>query len=75
MNALSDGDYDVFIIDAEIFDENTLKLEIVVLNGDAKGSVIALRGPHLARDASSLLGLPATLRVVDGVPRVQLDDV
>jgi hypothetical protein len=73
MNELPDGQYDALIVDAEILDETTLKLEIVITRGDAKGEVIALRGPHLADDAMTLLGLPVTLRVVDGVPRIELD--
>ena len=75
MNALPDGAYDVVIIDAEIIDESTMRVELLLVAGEEKGNVVALRGPHLASDATSLLGLPATMRVVNGVPRVVLDAV
>ena len=75
MNALPDGAYDVVIIDAEIIDESTMRVELLLVAGEEKGNVVAMRGPHLARDPTSLLGLPATMRVVNGVPRVALDAV
>jgi hypothetical protein len=37
------------------------------------GEVLALRGPHLAPDAVTLIGLPATLVVSDGTPKLALD--
>ena len=74
MNALPDGAYDVVIIDAEIIDESTMRVELLLVAGEEKGNVVAMRGPHLAPDPTMLLGLPATMRVVNGVPRVVVDD-
>lgn len=74
MPAMPDGRYDVFIVDAETIDETTMRVEIAMVTGDDKGDVFAIRGPHLAADPVMLLGLPGTLIVEDGVPRLQVDD-
>jgi hypothetical protein len=73
MNALADGRYDVFILDTEILDADTIRVELVLVSGDAKGDVVALRGPHIAPDVIALIGLPATLVVANGVPRIELE--
>jgi hypothetical protein len=73
MQAMPDGRYDVFIVDAETIDENTMRVEIAMVSGDDKGNVIAVRGPHLARDPIDLLGLPGVLVVEDGVPRLRVE--
>ena len=73
MQAMPDGRYDVLIVDAETIDENTMRVEIAMVSGDDKGDVIAMRGPHLARDPIELLGLPGTLIVRDGVPRLEVE--
>lgn len=75
MSALADGRYDVFILDAEILDARTMRVEFAFVSGEEKGDVLAVRGPHLARVATSLIGLPATLLVVDGAPRIELERV
>jgi hypothetical protein len=74
MSAMADGRYDVFIIDAETIDATTMRVEVAMVTGDDKGDVFAIRGPHLADDPVLLLGLPGTLVVTDGVPRLQVDD-
>jgi hypothetical protein len=70
---MPDGRYDVFIIDAEIIDESTMRIELMMVTGDDKGNVFALRGPLLAPDPIDLIGLPATMTVTDGVPSVSVD--
>jgi hypothetical protein len=70
---MPDGRYDVFIIDAEIVDESTMRIELMMVTGDDKGNVFALRGPLLAPDPIDLIGLPATMTVTDGVPSVSVD--
>ena len=74
MPAMPDGRYDVFIVDAETIDETTMRVELAMVTGDDKGDVFAIRGPHLAAEPVMLLGLPGTLIVEDGVPRLQVDD-
>lgn len=73
MCAMPDGTYDVFIVDAESIDATTMRVELAMVNGDDKGDVFAMRGPHLANDPIDLLGLPGTLVVVDGVPQLHVD--
>lgn len=70
MTALDDGTYDVLVVDAHDDGEGTVHLELAIVSGASKGDVIRLAGPRGARDPVELLGLPATLRVTDGVPRV-----
>ena len=73
MNAMRDGTYDVFIVDAETIDEDTMRVEVAMVTGDDKGNVFAIKGPHLARDPIELLGLPGVLVVEDGVPRLRVE--
>ena len=73
MRAMPDGRYDVFIVDAETIDETTMRVELAMVTGDDKGDVFAIRGPLLADDPVELLGLPGTLIVTDGVPRLHVD--
>lgn len=73
MSAMPDGRYDVFIVDAETIDETTMRVELAMVTGDDKGDVFAIRGPLLADDPMELLGLPGTLIVTDGVPRLEVD--
>ena len=73
MPALPDGRYDVLIVDAEEVDDDSMRVELAMVTGEDKGDVFALRGPRLADDPIELLGLPGTLVVVDGVPRLVVD--
>lgn len=73
MQPLDDDTYDVFIVDAEEDEENALRLELAVTSGAHKGEVVVVRATSMQRDAIDMIGLPATLTVRDGVPRVQLD--
>ena len=73
MSAMPDGHYDVFIVDAEAIDANTMRVELAMVTGAQKGDVFAMRGPLLADDPIDLLGLPGTLDVVDGVPRLRIE--
>jgi hypothetical protein len=65
---LPDGVYDVLVIDA---DGSTLELTLVA--GDHKGEVIAVTSSGPAPDPMEVMGMPATLTVADGVPRVAVD--
>jgi hypothetical protein len=69
---LPDGTYDAIVVDAEAVDGG-VGLELTILGGDHKGDVVALRSPDLAADPTAVLGLPATLTVTDGVPKVALE--
>jgi hypothetical protein len=50
-----------------------VQLELVITTGASKGEVIAVNASRLQRDAIELLGLPGTLTVNEGVPRVIID--
>lgn len=73
MEHLEDGDYDAIVIDAREDDERVLHVDLAVTSGARKGEVITVAGDARAHDALTLLGLPATLRVVNGEPRLTLD--
>ena len=70
---LVDGTYDVIVVDAGATPDGAMSLELAVLAGPSKGEVISLRGPAGEADPIDLLGLPATVTVVDGRPTVQLE--
>ncbi|MGH9185854.1 MAG: hypothetical protein ACRD0U_08600 [Acidimicrobiales bacterium] len=69
---LEDGTYDAFVIDAEADDE-AVRLDLAILGGDHKGEVVSVRASGLTGEPLDLLGLPGTLVVADGEPRVTLD--
>lgn len=62
---------DVVIVDAETVDGGCA-IETVVATGDHKGELLALRSPGLDVDPLDLLGLAATVTIVDGQPRLAL---
>ncbi len=76
MQPLVDGFYSVVVVDAS---EDTARdgviLELAITQGPAKGELVRLRASSSARSAIDLLGLPATLEVRDGQPRVMFDGV
>jgi hypothetical protein len=71
---LNDGTYDVFVIDAEdaLEPQDALRLELTVTQGPYKGDVVTVIAQHLPLNAVQVLGLPATLVVEHGQPRVEL---
>lgn len=73
MTALPDGRYDVFVVDAETDDDDTIRLELAVVSGAQKGEVVVIRGARSGRDPLDLLGLPGTLTVADGAPRFEVE--
>lgn len=73
---LEDGSYDAFIVDAREIEEisRAMHIEVAITSGARKGDVITMRATNMQRDAIALMGMPATLHVVDGEPRLQIDD-
>lgn len=63
--------FDVVVVDASSIDGGCA-LEVVVTAGERKGDVLELRSPGLDVDPVELLGLPGTVTVVDGEPRLTL---
>jgi hypothetical protein len=70
---LPDGTYDAIVVDADDVGDGVMALELTVLAGPEKGRVLELRGPAGDHDAVALLGIPATVMVVDGIPQVRLE--
>jgi hypothetical protein len=76
MPPLPDDTYDVIVVDTEIDDDGDLSIEVVVTLGPHIGRIVRLRNKHVktrrgpvdTTDPYSLLGIPGTLRVRDGVP-------
>jgi hypothetical protein len=83
MPPLPDDSYDVIVVDAEIGDDGELRIEVTVTLGPHIGRIVRLRkihvenrhGPLDSADPYSLLGIPGTLRVRDGVPMFRPETV
>ncbi len=69
---LEDGTYDAVVVDADD-DDGVVVMDLAVLSGPQKGSLITVRAEGLARDPIDLLAVPAVLTVTGGEPRVQLE--
>ena len=74
MSTLPNGIYDVFVVDVEEHADGTARFELTITSGAFKGALIAVRASHARDDAIMSIGLPGTLRVVDGEPRLSLDE-
>ena len=78
MQSLPDGTYSVVVVNAsEDTARNGVSLEFVITQGPAKGDVVTVFASETThsstRSAIDLLGLPATLEVQNGSPRVVFD--
>lgn len=69
---LEDGTYDVLVVDAEAT-EGGIRLDLTVVAGPHKGEVITLGARGLHRDPLDLLGVPGTVVVAEGRPRLTLE--
>lgn len=70
---LPDGTYDAIVVDADSRPDGGAHLELAVLAGEHKGRVLGMSGPAGDRDPVELLGVPATITVEGGTPRVRLE--
>jgi len=83
MPPLPDDTYDVIVVDAEIDEDGDLRIEVTVTLGPHIGRIVRLKKLHVdtrhgaldSADPYSLLGIPGTLRVRDGVPRFRPETV
>jgi hypothetical protein len=73
VEALSDGTYDVMIVEVENDGEQHVRIDVVLTSGSHRGEVVSLRASTMRRDPLGLLGLPARLEVRDGTPGLKLD--
>jgi hypothetical protein len=69
---LLDGRYDAFIVWAEARDDGNVAFDLTITTGTNRGDVITVIGPARG-DPINLVGLPCTLVVEDGTPRLTLD--
>jgi hypothetical protein len=69
---LDDGTYDAFVVWAEPRDDGTLAYDLTITAGPHKGDVITVLGPARA-DPITLVGLPCTLHVEHGTPRITFE--
>ena len=67
---LADGTYDAFIVWAEERDDNAIALDLTITSGTRKGDVVSVRATDAPRDAIALVGMPCTLHVSSGEPRI-----
>lgn len=72
MVELADGAYDVFVVDVEESGDEDLRVELAITSGAHKGELVALRATRAMGDVVTLLGLPGTLRVIDGTPHLDI---
>jgi hypothetical protein len=68
---LADGVYDAFVVWAESRDDGALTIDLAITAGARKGDVVSVRAVTAPRDSIELVGLPCTLRVSAGEPRVE----
>jgi hypothetical protein len=69
---LDDGTYDAFVVWAEGDDDGTVAFDLTITSGAHRGDVVTVHGPAPA-DPITLAGLPCTLHVEDGAPRITFD--
>lgn len=72
-DGLDDGIYDAFVVDARDEPSGGTAVELTITAGEHKGMVTTLTSDVSLGDPIDLLGLPATLTVVLGVPSVRID--
>ena len=73
MDAISDGMYDVIVVSADEGSDGSIAMEIAFTSGDLKGTTTTLRASIPLDHALTMLGLPLTLHVQDGRPRIAFD--
>lgn len=70
---LTDGTYDVFVVDADRGEGDQWHLELTVLAGAHKGEMVSVLAAGLAGDEFDLMGMPGTLEVENGEPAFRID--
>jgi hypothetical protein len=74
VSVLPDGSYDAIVIDADpAVPGPGTDIELTLVSGEHKGEVVGVTADGWEGDELDLLGLPATLIVEDGAPRVSID--
>lgn len=70
---LEDGTYDAIVVDADDRGGDGVVVSLAIASGAHRGEMIDLRSGDLHGDPVELLGIPATITVEGGVPRVRFE--
>ncbi len=70
MEDIIDGVYEVIVISADEASEGVTTIDVAFTSGALKGASTTLRSSMPIDRALSMLGLPATLHVEEGRPRL-----
>ena len=65
--------YDAIVFDADDGDGGSVTVELTILGGEHKGEVVSMRTDSWTGDPFDLLGIPATITVAGGSPRVRFE--
>jgi hypothetical protein len=69
--ALHDGEYDAFVVWAEARDDGRVAFDLTITTGAHKGDVVTVHAKNVeTRDVIDFVGLPCTLHVSAGQPRI-----
>lgn len=74
---IPDGSYDVFVVDADEAPDvaaDATRVSLTVLSGPQKGNVLELTARGLGWSSIDLIGMPGTLVVESGAPRLSIED-
>lgn len=72
--ALRDGEYDAFVVWAEARDDGCVAFDLTITTGAHKGDVVTVHAQNVeTRDVIDFVGLPCTLHVSAGQPRISWD--
>lgn len=74
---IPDGTYDVFVVDADEapdIGEDAVRLSLTILSGEHKSHVLELTASGLGWTSIDLIGMPGTLVVTAGEPRLTIDE-
>lgn len=67
---LADGRYDAFVVWAEADESGRVSIDLTITTGEHKGDVLTIVGKE-SGDPTALTGIPCTLVVEDGEPRLE----
>jgi hypothetical protein len=70
---LDDGEYDCIVVDVARNSDAVVVVDVAISRGEHKGEVVQLR-TTLNDEPLEWLGVPGSLRVVNGAPEFRLDD-
>jgi hypothetical protein len=73
LTVLEDGTYDAIVVDTEVRDDGAVVVSLAIAAGSHRGEMVDLRAEQMRGDPVDLLGVPATITVEGGVPRVRFE--